>query len=67
MRQSAPMTCPKCGAQMNHHADKVVPPSEPTEARNMDPDFGGIVHEAHACPRCGAIATRRVAPTAAAS
>ena len=67
MKQTAPMRCPKCGAQMNHHADKVVPPSEPIEAQQVDPEFGGVVHEAHAGPRCGAIATRRAVLTAAAS
>ena len=47
------MTCPDCGAEMNHHADKLVYGAEPdaeTEA--------GVVVEAHTCPGCGRSATR---------
>jgi len=41
---------------MNHHADKVLP-SESTEAA-LDTVFGASVVELHACPACGAAASR---------
>lgn len=50
----APMSCPDCGAEMNHHADKLVTPTSVEQARAMDPERGGIVLEAHTCPGCGA-------------
>lgn len=52
------MKCPECGDEMNHHADKVVPPSDPAGLQPADLVLGGVVQEAHACPRCGAIAMR---------
>ena len=53
------MTCPKCGGAMNHHADKVVYSAIVEELHVPLDVFGGIVHETHACPACGAIETRR--------
>ena len=35
------MTCPQCGGEMNHHADKLIYRDE-NEA----------VYEIHACPEC---------------
>ena len=55
-----PMACPRCGATMNRHAEKVVPPATEADAALVDPAVGGIVEEMHACPRCGAIASRRL-------
>ena len=45
------MICPKCGAEMNHHAMK-IDYSIDDPALN-DPAFGGVVQEAHTCPACG--------------
>ena len=50
------MKCPRCGADMNHYADKVFP-ADPTKIRSDSP-FPGIVLELHGCPRCGAAANR---------
>jgi ribosomal protein S27AE len=50
------MKCPRCGADMNHHADKMLP-SESTEA-DLDTVFGAGVVEIHSCPACGAAASR---------
>jgi len=50
------MICPECGIAMNHHAEKLVYPSDATAA---DPALGGVVEELHACPECGASASRR--------
>jgi predicted RNA-binding Zn-ribbon protein involved in translation (DUF1610 family) len=49
------MTCPKCGAQMNHQADKLREPTSREEAESNP--FGGIVLAVFACPRCGWIAS----------
>ena len=52
------MKCPECGGDMNHHADKVVTGGDPLAPHRVDPVFDGVVHEAHACPKCGAVAVR---------
>jgi ribosomal protein S27AE len=54
-----PMICPRCGAVMNHHAEKLVQPTDPAEAASADPLLGGILEEVHTCPACGAGASRR--------
>jgi ribosomal protein S27AE len=51
------MICPKCGATMNWHADKVMQgPSG--QGLRADPVLGGVVLEMHSCPACGANASR---------
>jgi ribosomal protein S27AE len=52
------MICPKCGGEMNHHADKLIYPSEPVAAGKIEPSLGGLIEEHHSCPSCGAIAAR---------
>jgi hypothetical protein len=52
------MICAKCGAEMNHHADKLIYAGEQTSA-GADASLGGAVEETHACPGCGAVASRR--------
>ena len=47
------MICPDCGVEMNHHADKLIHPTDASEAAQVDPALGGIVEEHHACPLCG--------------
>lgn len=49
MPETDKMNCPDCGAEMNHHADKLVYDSE---------DEDGRILEAHTCPNCGHSATR---------
>jgi ribosomal protein S27AE len=58
MAETDKMKCPDCGAEMNHHANKLVYEGEPDEAS----DEGGVVLEAHTCPACGRSATREAAP-----
>jgi predicted RNA-binding Zn-ribbon protein involved in translation (DUF1610 family) len=53
------MICPKCGGEMNYHAEKLVDPITPDEADMADPALGGIAEEFHTCPKCGASASRR--------
>ena len=47
------MRCPRCGTEMNHHADKCVEPVDAREAALVDPELGGVIQEMHACPGCG--------------
>jgi hypothetical protein len=54
----SPMICTKCGATMNHHADKLVDPRTSEQALRLDASLGGMVQEMHTCPGCGANATR---------
>jgi predicted RNA-binding Zn-ribbon protein involved in translation (DUF1610 family) len=53
------LICPKCGDEMNHHADKLIFSSEHNAADKIDPTLGGSIEETHGCPGCGAIASRR--------
>jgi predicted RNA-binding Zn-ribbon protein involved in translation (DUF1610 family) len=52
------MKCPNCGAEMNHHADKIIygvgSPVEPASTFGMD----GVLEEFYACPTCGSAASR---------
>lgn len=54
------LRCPKCGAEMNRHAEKLVHPADLVEARRIDPALGGLLEETHACPRCGNVKSRGV-------
>jgi ribosomal protein S27AE len=47
--------CPKCGAPMNHHADKLVYLYEET----MHTREAEVLEEFYRCPRCGAGLSRR--------
>lgn len=49
--------CPKCGIDMNHHADKIDYSTAGTE--DNDPGIGGAVQEVHTCPGCGKTVLRR--------
>ena len=57
MPETDKMNCPDCGAEMNHHADKLDYGAAADEAS----DAGGVVIEAHTCPDCGRTATRPAA------
>jgi hypothetical protein len=52
------MTCPKCGAAMNHQANKLVEPATREEAE-ASRALGGVLIAVFACPQCGWIASRR--------
>jgi predicted RNA-binding Zn-ribbon protein involved in translation (DUF1610 family) len=52
------MTCPRCGADMNHQAEKLVEPTSREEAE-ASRAVGGIVVAVFACPNCGWIASER--------
>lgn len=55
MAETDKMDCPGCGAEMNHHADKLVRDSA-TDDEGADED--GFILEAHTCPNCGRSETR---------
>ena len=58
MAASNKMICPKCGAEMNHHAEKVDYGAALEDTAAADADFGGILQEVHTCPGCGDTALR---------
>jgi predicted RNA-binding Zn-ribbon protein involved in translation (DUF1610 family) len=62
------MTCPKCGTQMNHQAQKLVDPVTAEEAVAVTAVFDGVLLVVFACPGCGWIDSRRETgePTASA-
>jgi hypothetical protein len=39
------MNCPRCGAEMNHHGDKVVYATIALEDRHIDSGLGGRLEE----------------------
>lgn len=53
------MTCPKCGATMNHHANKMTDPVSRDEIAAVDQELGGILQHTFGCPRCGNVESRR--------
>ena len=52
------MTCPRCGAEMNHQASKLVEPTSREEAESTGV-LGGVLVLVFACPRCGWIDSQR--------
>ena len=58
--KSPKMVCPDCGAELNHHAEKLAEPTSAEEALRMDPELGGILEEIHCCPGCGKNESRRM-------
>jgi predicted RNA-binding Zn-ribbon protein involved in translation (DUF1610 family) len=50
--------CPRCGAETNHQADKLVDPTSREEARGTTV-LGGVLVAVFACPQCGWIDARR--------
>ena len=54
------MICPKCGEEMNHHADKLIYPASSSDVHQAaHADLGGVIEETHGCPGCGAVVSRR--------
>ena len=63
MTTSTRLRCPKCGAEMNHHANKVDYSTGHGQPDLMDPDFDGVLQEVHQCPDCGNVELRRAPPS----
>ena len=53
------MICPKCGDEMNHHANKLIYSNEHDPEPSTHTLLGGIIEETHACPGCDAVESRR--------
>lgn len=55
------MICPKCGTQMNYHADKLDYTTALIELAAVDPNLGGIIEQVHTCqnPKCKNVELRR--------
>lgn len=52
--------CPKCGAQMNHHANKLNYTTALSELEAVGSDYRGILDAVHTCPNCRNVAVRKV-------
>ena len=50
------LRCPACGAEMNHHADKLVQTAEPATRAAAE-----AVLEVHTCRKCGKVEARQQA------
>jgi predicted RNA-binding Zn-ribbon protein involved in translation (DUF1610 family) len=61
MAEKTRMRCPKCGAEMNHHADKIDYAAGLDQPQAADPILGGVLQEVHTCPNCGNVELRRAA------
>ena len=46
--------CPKCGTEMNHHADKIIAEFTEEDLKYYNEAFEGIIKEHYKCPGCGA-------------
>jgi ribosomal protein S27AE len=52
------MVCPRCGVEMNHHADKLVHGGESEPNTPDELTLSGFIEEFHTCPQCGGGASR---------
>ena len=52
------MICPSCGAEMNHHCDKLMYGMDAQPGARVEAGTGGVITEFHACPECGGGALR---------
>ena len=57
-QRSERMSCPRCGAVMNYHADKALYFNEGDDTLSADSATDGFIEEIHTCPSCGASASR---------
>lgn len=60
MTDSNKMICQDCGAEMNHHAEKIDYTAALDAPEKIDPVLGGLVEEVHTCPQCGRTELRRL-------
>ena len=58
MAEKGKMVCPKCGVEMNYHAEKVDYAAGLAEPEAVDPELGGVIEEFHTCPNCGQTLSR---------
>lgn len=53
MPETKKILCPDCNVEMNKHAEKIDYTSAMSNLESADPDFGGVLKDAHCCPECG--------------
>jgi len=51
------MKCQRCGAEMNHHADKLLASDSELSSNGA---LGSTLMELYSCPACGSPASRLV-------
>ena len=61
MAENGKMICPRCGVEMNRHAEKIDYTAALADPEAFDLDFGGVVEEFHTCSQCGQTLSRRAA------
>ncbi len=52
------MICPRCGEEMNHHADKIDYGAALDNPGAESGGLGGVLQEIHTCPGCGDVEMR---------
>ena len=52
------LKCPRCGASMNRHAEKVDYSAPRDRLDPLEKDLGGAITEFHTCPGCRFIVQR---------
>lgn len=60
MKENKKMNCPACGAEMNHHADKLIFSESRNELKLYDEKLGGIIEEYYKCPVCRSTYTQKI-------
>lgn len=58
---SGRLVCPRCGGEMNRHAEKLDYSADPSSS-SFDLVFGAALMEFHACPGCKNV-LERAAPS----
>jgi len=53
MAERQKIRCPRCGAEMNFHAEKVDYSRTPGDPAEVGAVFDGVLVEFHTCPECG--------------
>ena len=53
---SGRLVCPRCGTEMNRHAEKI---DYAADSDAFDPALGGVLSEFHTCPHCRYVLERR--------
>jgi hypothetical protein len=51
------LICPRCGGEMNRHAEKLDYSADPSSS-SFDPVFGAALMEFHTCPACTNVVER---------
>jgi predicted RNA-binding Zn-ribbon protein involved in translation (DUF1610 family) len=60
MAEREKMSCPECGIEMRHHAEKIDYSQSSDDAGGFDAEMGGVLEEIHSCPACGKTKARPV-------